>query len=175
MITIRGSILASYPPSQISFRVMFLPQHSSATNSILPITLPAIVKILALHPSAAVTSDAVQKVCQLGFGLLCFHRTENGSPQDLRTKLRGFGMQRRERQSGLPSKRYGGVLSILFTPDGKKLASGSSDNTVRLWDAEKGETAPEGHSGPVLYFKAAQCCPKILTRTSFHLAKTQQS
>jgi WD40 repeat protein len=27
------------------------------------------------------------------------------------------------------------VTSVAFSPDGTKLASGSHDNTVRLWDA----------------------------------------
>eukprot|EP00961_Rhodomonas_salina_P288710 3901798-Rhodomonas_salina.1 len=32
----------------------------------------------------------------------------------------------------------GGVLSVVFAPDGKTLASGSSDGTVKLWDAVSG-------------------------------------
>ena len=44
------------------------------------------------------------------------------------------------------------VTSVCFTPDGKKLASGSADKTVRLWDAETGACVRtlEGHGGDVM-------------------------
>ena len=41
------------------------------------------------------------------------------------------------------------VNSIAFSPDGSRIVSGSSNNTIRLWDAETGDAIGkplEGHS-----------------------------
>jgi hypothetical protein len=45
----------------------------------------------------------------------------------------------------------GWVSSVVFSPDGSRVASGSGDNTVRVWDVQTGECQHtlEGHSGSV--------------------------
>ncbi len=43
------------------------------------------------------------------------------------------------------------VTSVAFSPDGKRIVSGSEDNTVKVWDAATGTEALslKGHTGPV--------------------------
>ena len=38
-------------------------------------------------------------------------------------------------------------MSVLFNPNGKTIASGSNDNTIRLWDTETGEPIGEPLQG----------------------------
>src|SRR5437870_11802505 len=44
------------------------------------------------------------------------------------------------------------IYSLAFSPDGKRLASVSADQTVRLWNVEKGQEdrALKGHTNQVL-------------------------
>ncbi|KAL5504567.1 hypothetical protein ACEPAH_7228 [Sanghuangporus vaninii] len=42
-----------------------------------------------------------------------------------------------------------GVISVVFSPDGKRIASGSADHTILVWDADSGEVISgpfEGHT-----------------------------
>ena len=45
----------------------------------------------------------------------------------------------------------GAVTSVAFSADGKRIASGSYDRTVRVWDARTGQEALtlKGHADPV--------------------------
>jgi WD40 repeat protein len=45
----------------------------------------------------------------------------------------------------------GGVWSAVFSPDGRRILTASTDGTARLWDAETGAPGPvlRGHEGPV--------------------------
>ena len=44
------------------------------------------------------------------------------------------------------------VLSVVFSPDGKLIVSGSGDKTLKIWDAETGQELEtlKGHSEPII-------------------------
>jgi GTPase SAR1 family protein len=62
----------------------------------------------------------------------------------------------------------GWVNSVAVSPDGKWVASGSDDNTVKIWDLESGEcrTTLEGHTGDVMSVAITPDGKRILSGSS---------
>ena len=66
----------------------------------------------------------------------------------------------------------GGTQAITFTPDGKLLASGGRDGTVRLWDVTTGAERRrfDGHLGEVYNLAVSPDGKRLITSGSDGLA-----
>jgi len=66
-----------------------------------------------------------------------------------------------------------GVTSVRFSPDGRKVLTGSSDNTAKLWDASAGSLLRtfSGHTGAVNSVAFSPDGRKVLTGSSDNTAK----
>ena len=59
----------------------------------------------------------------------------------------------------------GRVVSVAWTPDGTKIASGSDDKTIKVWNAHTGQCVStlSGHKDPVRSVCFSPCGTKIVS------------
>ncbi|KAJ7443867.1 WD40-repeat-containing domain protein, partial [Mycena latifolia] len=68
----------------------------------------------------------------------------------------------------------GQVWSVAFSSDGKKIVSGSSDHTVRIWDAESGAAVKEPLQGHTDWVRSVAFSPngkRIVSSSNDHTVR----
>ena len=66
----------------------------------------------------------------------------------------------------------GGVISVAFSPDGRRVATGSDDNTARVWDlsgATPAATPLDGHRGRVTSVAFSPDGRRVVTLSLIHI------
>ena len=122
----------------------------------------------ALSPNgrlaATADDDGVVRLWRAGTGALEDRLRPPGPPapvQDVAFSMDGSRLVaatgsrvtvwRLQTKSHVVLRPHGGVVwSVAFSPDGRRVASGSEDNVARIWNLRTGHTANlSGHEGPV--------------------------
>ena len=123
--------------------------------------LPAPVQRLAVSPDGSVVAAAsagrgIARAWRVGDGMLL--REEEGEFATVTGDdwARSEGSPRLREGSVCTEQRLveahtGPVRCVAYAPDGRRLATGSDDKTIRIWDTATGEPLLElrGHTGPV--------------------------